>query len=163
MSLFFGGGKLVTRGYGTPEANPRRVRAIPGAVPHSPLESLVLEVLTANRECPWNHLVAHAAEHLRRSEQPGVLAALDEGFWGRWVWPVLAEEELLRLDGVLVRIEVGSYPTADPPAPPSRAAGHHPGRLHAEHRNTSKSTGMGNILRRFVPRRPRSAPSERWA
>lgn len=41
-----------------------------------------------------------------------VLALLDEGFWGGWVWPALAREELRNLDGVLLSIEVEPFPTA---------------------------------------------------
>lgn len=100
-------------------SGPRGVRAIPGGVPRSPLESRVQEVLAAHPTCRWDHLVDEVAQHLRRSERPSVLAVLDEGFWGGWVWPALAREELRRLEGILLAIEGPSPVTADIPLPVS--------------------------------------------
>jgi hypothetical protein len=93
------------------QGDPRRVRAISGAIPRSPLELEVQEILAAHPSCAWPHLVAEVAQHLRRSECSGVLALLDEGLWGGWVWPALARQELRHLDGVLLTIEVEPSPT----------------------------------------------------
>ena len=92
---------------------PGRVRLIPGGFPRSPLESRVQEVLAAHPICPWDYLVAEVAQHLRRSERLSILTVLDEGFWGGWVWPALAREELRRLDGTFLAIETPVSPTAD--------------------------------------------------
>lgn len=89
------------------------VRAIPGGVPRSSLESWVLEVLAGRPAYPWESLVAETAHYLRRCESPKVLAVLDEGFWGGWAWSVLAREELHRLDGVLILITGKQSPSAD--------------------------------------------------
>lgn len=93
--------------------DPRRVRAIPGGVPRSPLEWRVQEILAAHPICAWDDLVAEVARYLRGSERPSVLTSLDEGFWGGWVWPTFAREELRRLDGVLLAIEAPSSSMAD--------------------------------------------------
>jgi len=84
---------------------PRWVRAIPGAVPRSPLESRVQEVLSGYPICACDQLVAEVAEYLCGSDDPKRLAVLDEGFWGGWTWSALAEQELRRLDGILLTIE----------------------------------------------------------
>jgi|GEM_PF-3119190 len=94
-------------------SDPRWVRAIPGRVPRSPLELRVQELLLARPVCPWDHLVAEVAQYLRRSERPRALAVLDEAFWGAWVWPALAREELTHLDGVFLAIEPRPSPTDD--------------------------------------------------
>ncbi len=86
--------------------DPRRVRALPEAVPHSPLEDQIWEVLTTQAVCPWDHMVAVVAQHLRQAEHASRLAALDEGFWGDSVWSAEAQKELYRLEGVLIRIEM---------------------------------------------------------
>jgi hypothetical protein len=96
--------------------DPRRVRAIPGAIPQSPLEWRVHSILAVHATCPWDHLVADVAEYLRRSFRPGVLAVMDEGFWGGWVWPALATEELQRLEGNLIETETLTSHAADRPA-----------------------------------------------
>lgn len=93
--------------------DPPQVRAIPGGVSRSPLESRVQEILAARPACAWDHLVAEVARYLRRSEDPRVLAVLDEGFWGGWVWRAFAQRELRRLDGVLLAIEARPSPVAD--------------------------------------------------
>jgi hypothetical protein len=81
------------------------VRAIPGAVPRSPLESRVHEVLAAHPVCAWERLLVEVAQYLRRLEPPLVLVVLEERIWGGWLWPVLAREELRRLEGVLLTVE----------------------------------------------------------
>lgn len=92
---------------------PRWVRAIPGGLPRSPLESRVREVLAACPVCPWDHLVAEIAQYLRASERPSALAVLDEGIWGAWVWPALAVEELARLEDVILATEPQAPQPAD--------------------------------------------------
>lgn len=104
------------RGDETPP-DPRWVRALPGGAPRSALEAGILEVLAAHPTCPWNLLVAEVARHLRRSDDPRLLAAMDEGFWGGWVWSALARQELRRLEGVLLAIEASSGSAAEVPLP----------------------------------------------
>lgn len=104
--------------------DPRRVRAIPGGVPRSPLEWRVQEILAAHPICAWDDLVAEVARYLRGSERPSVLTSLDEGLWGGWVWPALAREELHRQDGILLAIEAPPSSMAGIPRPaPSRQLG----------------------------------------
>ena len=69
--------------------------------------------MLARPVCPWDHLVAEIAQYLRRSERPRALAVLDEAFWGAWVWPALAREELRRLEGVLLTIESEAPPAGN--------------------------------------------------
>jgi hypothetical protein len=85
---------------------------------------MVLEVLAAHPGCPWDHLVAVVAQHLRRSEHASVLTALDEGFWGYWVWPAAVREELTRLDGILLQIEVETASTTQVPLQVSERPSH---------------------------------------
>ena len=92
-----------SRGSGRPESH--WVRAIPGAVPRSPLESRVHEILAAQPVCGWERLLVEVAQYLRRSEPPLVLVVLEEAIWGGWLWPIVAREELRRLEGVLLSIE----------------------------------------------------------
>ncbi len=97
--------------------DPRRVRAIPGAIPRSPLELQVWEFLAAHPSCAWPHLVAEVARCLRGAEHPRILAVLDEAFWGDWVWPLLARQELMRLNDVLLVIDAAPSLTGDTTAP----------------------------------------------
>ncbi len=114
----------VRRPRGDHGNDPRWVRAIPGRVPRSPLEWRVQEILAARPICAWDDLVAEVARYLRGSERPSVLTSLDEGFWGGWVWPALAREELHRQDGILLAIEAPSSSMTDFPRPvPSRQRG----------------------------------------
>jgi hypothetical protein len=96
---------------------PRRVRAIPGAIPHSPLERRVHDILAVHPTCRWDDLLADVAEYLRQSERPDVLASLDEGLWGGWVWPTVARQELQRLEGILLEIVAPTSLADDMPPP----------------------------------------------
>jgi hypothetical protein len=87
------------------ERGPTWARAIPGGVPRSPLELRVHAFLMAHPTCLFDDLVAEIAEYLRRSKPPSVLALLDEGLWGGWVWPAFAREELFRLQGSLLSFD----------------------------------------------------------
>jgi hypothetical protein len=98
-------------------SHPRWVRAMPGRVPHSPLESRVAEILAAHPVCRWDYLVSEVAEFLRRSEPPILLTVLDEVFWGEWLWPAVAREELHRLEGVLLTGQGYPPPPAERPRP----------------------------------------------
>jgi hypothetical protein len=107
MSLFSRIWGSIRRTRKEPGDDRCRVRAIPGAIPRSPLEGRVQEVLAGHPTCALPHLVSEVAQYLRRSERPSLLASLDEGLWGGWVWPALAREELRRLEGIVLAIDHG--------------------------------------------------------